>query len=138
MNKNLEIVYEWCPFCGEESEYEVDEKTWVMNCKHCGRPIVLCDKCYPHDKCGNCPHERLGIRMMKKWMKEQFGKVVYWNDPDNGICSDYCRVIGFTKTDAYVLEPLYRRGSIVECFDDELEFLSEEKQKEILTETIDK
>ena len=52
--------FEWCPHCESENEYNVDENTWTIKCKDCGKTIVLCDKCYtmngPFRDCGKCKH----------------------------------------------------------------------------------
>ena len=51
---------EWCPHCEYENEYNVDENTWKIKCKGCGKTIVLCDKCYTMNgsfrDCGRCKH----------------------------------------------------------------------------------
>ena len=52
--------FEWCPHCEYENEYNVDENTWKIKCKGCGKIIVLCDKCYTmngdYRNCGKCKH----------------------------------------------------------------------------------
>ena len=41
--KNDYIVYEWCPYCGEEGEYPAWKSIRV--CPHCGKHIVICSMC---------------------------------------------------------------------------------------------
>lgn len=133
---------EWCPYCEGEQDFNVDEKTWIVPCKTCGRPLLLCDKCHTlgqDKKCGSCKHEKELAKAVKKWEKEQVGRIVYWNDPDGEICSGYCVVVGFNEDGAYVLEHIvisekkgYSRGGTVETFGGELDFPSEEEQIEYL------
>ena len=32
---------EWCPHCEYENEYNVDENTWKIKCKGCGKGRLL-------------------------------------------------------------------------------------------------
>ena len=72
---------EWCPHCEYENEYNVDKNTWIVTCKQCGRPIVLCDKCYtmngPYRHCGDCEHCKKTDELTKDWKKKVNGKRVY-------------------------------------------------------------
>jgi len=66
---------EWCPHCEADNDFTVDEDVWIVNCQHCGRPIVLCDKCRTMNGenntagCGECPHERKCNEILTEWEK---------------------------------------------------------------------
>ncbi len=72
--------WEYCPHCGSESEFCVDEGVWVAVCNHCGHPIVLCDKCRTMNGSGNtancpaCVHERRCAKLSEAW-ERIFGRV---------------------------------------------------------------
>jgi hypothetical protein len=55
---------------------------------------------------------------MLKMKDLQPGDEVFWNDPDNGLCSDYCTVMQIMSDD--VVRLTSRRGSEVEAFISEL------------------
>jgi len=132
MNR-IEVV-ELCPYCECENSLEVSEDTWIAECEECGRPILLCDKCEDHD-CGKCPHERELKSRMRKWKRSRIGRLVYWNDPDNGLCSAYYWVKGFTDDDMYILEN--GEGSIVKCYDGEVELIAEDTSRPITERIVD-
>jgi len=46
------------------------------------------------------------------------GKVIYWNDPDDGLCSGYYEVISICDNDIVMLQN--EEGSEVEAFISEL------------------
>lgn len=46
-------VTEWCPYCGQEEEYDT-KNGMVTRCKSCGQPLILCSACEHSDGSGSC------------------------------------------------------------------------------------
>jgi len=119
---------EVCPFCENEQPYSVEQRVWMVNCKNCGRPMLLCDKCAREKdasgqrNCAECPHGAELKRIEAEWQRTQIGREVYWNDPDDGKCSCKCRIAGFGEDGEYLLTPADGSGGRIECFGRELEF----------------
>lgn len=107
---------EYCGHCNNDFDFEVEEDVWIVPCKTCGRPTVLCDKCHTMgldttnggSNCGNCKHCVECDKLVKEWMKGEIGKI-YWVDISKDDC-DWYRVISFTSQGAYVLENLNDGG----------------------------
>lgn len=52
---------EWCPYCQRDFEFNVPDDVWTMNCPHCEKKNLLCDKCYTVNGkhlCGDCSYEK--------------------------------------------------------------------------------
>lgn len=99
MKNKLNKSVEWCPVCGDEDTYESAEGVFVASCKSCGRPLMLCEKCferYGNDRpCGEgCPAGRAYDELLEAWERERVGRRVRWEDPDGGACSGEGVVIG--------------------------------------------
>lgn len=73
MKNKLNKSVEWCPVCGDEDTYESAEGVFVASCKSCGRPLMLCEKCferYGNDRpCGEgCPASRAYDELLEAFM----------------------------------------------------------------------
>ena len=116
---------EWCPHCEDETEYNVDKNTWIVTCKQCGRPLVLCDKCYTMNgsdqHCGDCEHCKKTDELTKDWKKNVIGKRVYWNDPDDGLCSCFCTIVGFDD-DHSKIHLRNDAGGFIDAYENEIDW----------------
>lgn len=103
---------EYCPFCECDFEFEVTDEEWFTNCPTCGRPTLLCDSCEDHTKCSECKFTEMSISKQLEWEISQIGRVVWFNDKEDEVCSGWYRIINFNKNGGYVLEHI-ERGTIV-------------------------
>lgn len=118
---------EWCPYCETENEYDVDESTEIVTCSHCGRPLVLCDKCdaingHEGRHCCDCPACDKAVELRKEWEKKQVGRKVIWHDPDffDGQTSTECTVVSVDDA-TWILTSTGE--NVIEALDGEIEFV---------------
>jgi len=126
---------EYCGHCNDDFDFEVEEDVWIVPCKTCGRPTVLCDKChtmeldttYGGSNCGNCKHCIECDKLVKRWMKGEIGKV-YWVDSSldmvksNNYISGWYKVVKFDKEGAYLLENIEVKGEKVRTFGEMIDY----------------
>lgn len=111
---------EFCGHCTDTFDFKVDENVWIVNCKTCGRPTILCDKCHSmglDDNCAKCKHSIECKKLEKEWMKKEIGKIYFVDKslyiiPSCDIEDGWYKVLKFNKDGAYVLENIENKNKI--------------------------
>lgn len=123
---------EYCGYCNSDFNFKVKDDVWVVPCKECGRPTVLCDKCYTvngnHDNCGCCPYVKEQKKLEKEWKKTQIGKILWYEDEDNPFELGWFKVVGFNRKGAFRLKSIEGTKTIVN-FGESIDFRKKYKGK---------